>query len=108
MNRREFLKVSGLLSAALFIQFDSLLGTSKNQPVELVSGGVIFRGTPAGEIQTSHDGGRTWQLHTRLGSQYAITDLISDQSKQIHARVAFAGRSFDLILAKGHKYWITA
>jgi hypothetical protein len=108
MNRRDFLKISGLLSAALFIKFDSLFKTANNLPVELNSNGVIFRGTHSGEIQTSTDGGRTWQLHTRFGSQYAIIDLFSDTSQRVHAKVAFAGRNFDLVLAKDKKNWITA
>jgi hypothetical protein len=74
----------------------------------LVSDGVTFRGTQDGEIQTSIDGGRTWQLHTRLGSHYAIIDLFSDTSQRVHAKVAFAGRSFDLLLAKDKKLWMTA
>ena len=108
MNRRDFLKISGFLSAALIVQFGSLPSTTKNRPVEVVSGGVTFRGTQAGEIQTSPDGGRTWQLHTRLGSQYEITGLSSDWSQRVVAKVAFAGRSFDLVLTKDKKYWITA
>jgi hypothetical protein len=108
MNRRDFLKISGLLSASLFIPFSPILiSLSKNRPVELESGGMIFRGTPAGEIQTSRDGGRTWQLHTRLGSQYAIIDLYSDPSERVHATASFEGRSFGLLLSKDKKYWMT-
>jgi hypothetical protein len=107
MNRRGFLKVSGLISAALIVQFSPLLSMAKNRPVELVSDGVVFRGTQAGEIQTSRDAGRSWQLHTRLGSQYTITALFSDRAQRVHAKAAFAGRSFELVLAKDKKYWIT-
>lgn len=107
MNRRDFLKISGLLSVALFIPVSLLPGPAKNRPVELVSGGVTFRGTQAGEIQTSHDGGQTWQLHTRLGSQYAIIDLYTDWSQRVHAKAAFEGHSFGLVLTKDKKYWIT-
>jgi hypothetical protein len=106
MNRRDFIKNSGLFSAALFLQFNSLLSALKNQPVELASNGVIFRGTQGGEIQTSRDGGRSWQLHTRFGSQYTITGFYSDGSQRVHAKAAFAGRSFELVLAKDKKYWI--
>jgi hypothetical protein len=107
MNRRDFLKFSGLLSAVIFIPFVTGGSPSKNRAVELVSEGVVFRGTPAGEIQTSHDGGRTWQLHTRLGSQYTITNLFSDSSQRVHATAVFAGRSFELVLSKDKKYWLT-
>lgn len=107
INRRYFLKMSGILSAALFIPFSTVLGPSQNRPVELVSDGVTYRGAQAGEIQISKDGGRTWQLHTRLGSQYAILDLFSDSSQRAHAKVAFAGRTFELALAQDKKYWMT-
>ena len=107
MNRRNFLEISGLLSVALFVPYSPLLSQSKNLPVELMANGMTFRGTPAGEIYTSHDAGQTWQLHTRLGSEYAITGLFSDGSQRIHAQVAFKGRSFELALAKDNKYWIT-
>ena len=107
MDRREFLKISGLLSAAIFIRFSPALIPSKNRPVELASEGVLFRGAQVGEIQTSSDGGRSWQLHTRLGSQYTITGLFLDGSQRVHAKAAFAGRSFELLLSKNRKYWLT-
>jgi hypothetical protein len=107
MNRRDFLKTSGLMFLTLMVQFNPIHSLSKNLPVEITANGLTLRGTPAGEIYTSHDGGVTWQLHTRLGCEYAITGLFLDGSQRIHARVAFGGRSFELALAKDNKYWIT-
>ncbi len=107
MNRRDFLKISSLLPVALFVQFSPLLSQSKNLPVELAANGMILRSTFNGEIHTSRDAGRTWQLHTRLGSENAIVGLFSDGSQRIHAQVAFRGHSFDLVLAKDNKYWMT-
>jgi hypothetical protein len=108
MNRRDFLKVSSLSSAALFVQVSPLLSKSKYLQADLLKvDGVLFRSAHGGEIHTSHDVGRTWQLHTRLGSEYAITGLYSDWWQQLHAQVAFAGHSFDLVLGKDKKYWRT-
>ena len=108
MNRRDFLKVSGLSSAAMFVQIGPLISEAKNLKSDwLKVDDVLFRGTYNGEILTSHDSGQTWQLHTRLGSKYAITDLFLDGSQHIHAQVAFGGRSFELALAQDNKYWLT-
>jgi len=108
MNRRDFLKVSGLSSAAMFVQIGPLISEAKNLKSDwLKVDDVLFRGTYNGEILTSHDSGQTWQLHTWLGREYAVTGLFSDWSQSIHAQVAFAGRSFDLVLAKDQKYWRT-
>jgi len=109
MNRRDFLKVSSLFSAALFIQVNPLLNKSKSLQAELLNvDGVLFRGTYHGEIHTSHDGGRIWQLHTRLGNEYAVLGFFPDFSQRIHAQVAFAGRNFELVLAKDKKTWRTS
>ena len=107
MNRRDFLKTSGLMFLTLLVQFNPIHSLSKNLPVDITANGLTLRGTPAGEFYTSHDAGFTWQLHTRLGSEYAITGLFLDGSQRIHAQVAFGGRSFELALAKDNKYWIT-
>ena len=107
MDRREFIKLSGLFSVAFFTQFIPRLGKSINQPVELASGGVIYRGTQGGDIQTSGDAGLSWQLHTRLGPQYSIISLYSDSSTRVYTKAVFAGRSFELMLSKDKKYWLT-
>jgi hypothetical protein len=108
MNRRDFLKVSGLSSAAMFIQIGPLISEAKNLKSDwLKADDVLFRGTYNGEIHTSHNAGQSWQLHTRLGTEYAVTDLFLDWSQHIHAQVVFAGRSFDLVLAEDKKLWRT-
>lgn len=108
MNRRDFLKTSSLFSAALFVQASPVLIKSINVPVEFLNAdGVLFRATHEGEILSSRDSGQTWQLHIRLGKEYTVTNFFSDWSRRVHARVAFAGHSFDLVLAKGQKYWRT-
>ena len=108
MKRRDFLKIGGLLPAALFVHFNPWLGQpQKNLPVELIANGITYHGAPGGEIYTSHDAGRTWQLHTRLGEEYAITGFFVDGSQRIHAQVTFRSRSFQLQLVSNNKFWIT-
>jgi hypothetical protein len=108
MQRREFLKLSGaalgstLLLAGLFREAWAL-------PVEVQAKGKFYRGyRNDGDIFVSGDEGKTWQLHTRLGSQYTIQDLFVNTSDQIYARVGFMQYHFHLFLSKDGKQWKTA
>jgi hypothetical protein len=106
MNRRDFLKVSSLSSAAIFVQIGPLISEATNLKSDwLKADDILFRGTYNGEIHTSKDAGQTWQLHTRLGTEYAVTDFFLDWSQRVHAQVVFAGRNFDLVLTKDKKLW---
>jgi len=107
MNRRDFLKISGLAFFTLVVPFNPLLSLAQKKPVEFTANALTLRGTPGGEIYISRDAGHTWQLHTRLGSEYAVAGFSLDGSQRIHAQVAFGGRSFELALTKDSKYWIT-
>lgn len=108
MNRRDFLKVGSLSSAAMFVQIGPLISEAKSLKSDwLKADDVLFRGTYNGEIHTSRDAGKTWQLHTRLGTEYAVSGFFLDWSQRVHAQVVFAGRNFDLVLGKDKKYWRT-
>ena len=107
MQRREFLKLSGaalgstLLLTGLFHKVSAL-------PVEAQSAGKHYRGyRNDGDILVSQDAGETWQLHTRLGSEYSIQDLFTDASGQMYARVGFMQYHFQLFLAKDADKWKT-
>jgi hypothetical protein len=108
MQRREFLKLAGaglgstLLLTGLSAQLAAL-------PVEAKSRGKHFRGyRNDGNIFVSEDAGETWQLHTRLGTQYSIDDLFVDSEEQMYAQVGFMGYHFQLFLSKDGKQWKTA
>ena len=107
MQRREFLKLSGaalgstLLLTGLYHQVSAL-------PVEAQSRGKFYRGYRSnGDILVSHDAGESWQLHTRLGSEYSIQDLFTDSSGQMYARVGFMQYHFQLFLSKEGDKWKT-
>lgn len=108
MQRREFLKLAGAaLSSALV-----LTGSSRQLaalPVEAIFKGRHFRGyRNDGDIFVSEDNGETWQMHTRLGSEYSIDDLFVNLDDQMYARVGFMHYHFQLFLSEDGKQWKTA
>ena len=106
MVRREFLKSSGLLSAALFVQFHPL-GKVTSLPALVESQGKYYRSTSDGKIHVSTDSGKSWQLHTNFGSDFSIQHLWVDLWGQVQAQLGFAGHSFELTLAREGKIWRT-
>jgi hypothetical protein len=106
MVRRDFLKLTGLLSAALFVQVNPL-GKTVSLPVEVESQGTIYRGSSDGKIYISANKGKTWQVHTNFGSEFSILGLATSLWGQVHAQVGFAGHSFDLALIDNGKIWKT-
>jgi hypothetical protein len=108
MERRDFLKLAGagLGSAVLLTGLSHQLAAL---PVEVIFQGRHFRGyRNDGDIFISEDDGETWQLHTRLGSQYSINDLSVNVTDQMSARVGFMDYQFQLFLSQDGKQWKTA
>ncbi len=103
MNRRAFLRMAGLFSTAIFVQWFPLQPAA-SRPVEVQAQGVTYRGTSDGDIYTSSDAGKTWQLHTRFGQQCAVLDLFQDAAQQVYARLGYAGHSFDLVLRNNGRW----
>lgn len=106
MYRRDFLKLGGLLSVTLFMQFNPLK-KGLYLPAEVSSRGTLYRGTSDGKVYTSSDAGKNWQLHTNFGAAYSVHGLTVDLSEQIYAQLDFGGHSFELALAPNGKAWMT-
>ncbi len=106
MYRRDFLKLNGLLSVALFMQF-SPLGKVVSFPLEVEAQGRLYRGTSDGKIHVSRDAGKSWQLHTKFGSDLSIQYLSVNFWGQVKAELGFAGHSFELVLAETGHIWQT-
>jgi hypothetical protein len=107
MQRREFLKLSGAAfgSTVLLLGLPQLVGA---MPVETQAGDKRFRGyNHDGDIFISHDAGETWQLHTRLGSEYSISDFVVDYSDRVYVKVGFKGYHFHLVLSQTGDKWKT-
>lgn len=104
MYRRDFLKLSGLFSAAVLIPLNSL-AKAISLPVEVEAQGNLFRGTADGKIFISADAGKTWQLHTNFGSNFSIVNLGLNLWGQVEAQLGFADHSFQVALAKNGIAW---
>jgi|RhiMethySRZTD1v2_1073278.scaffolds.fasta_scaffold2600603_1 hypothetical protein len=106
MVRRDFLKLSGLLSAVVFIQFNPV-GKALSLPAEVEAQGKHYRGTPDGKIYISGDLGKSWQLHTNFGPALSIVGLSANREGQLHAHLGLDEHSFELALAPNGTTWRT-
>lgn len=106
MNRRDFLKYSGLLSTAMLLQFNPI-GKLAGLPVETEAGGKTYRGTRDGSIYVSENAGQTWQMHTDFGSEFSVLDLSAVGHDTVQAQIGFGGYSFQLRLSPESKAWRT-
>lgn len=106
MYRRDFLKLSGLLSVALLVQFNRL-GKAVSLPLEVESRGRSYSGTSDGKIYVSENGGRAWRLHTGFGPQYAIRKLSTDSQERVVALIEYLGYDFKLVLSSHDGPWKT-
>jgi hypothetical protein len=107
MNRRDFLKLGGLFSTALLVQFNPL-GKIASLPSEARAGGRLYRGTQDGRIFVSENAGKSWQLHTNFGLEFSVLGMTADVRDNIHALLEFSGHGFQLALSPNGKVWRTA
>ncbi|HMZ06871.1 MAG TPA: twin-arginine translocation signal domain-containing protein [Anaerolineales bacterium] len=105
MNRRDFLKVSGVAALLLSIPAWKLAEHFTAFPVAEF-GGLFFRGTPTGEIQVSYDKKQTWQKQVGFSSDLAIKDLTIQSDGRLMAKVDYKGRDFSLTLSDNAKDWL--
>ena len=106
MNRRDFLKLGGVISAAALVGFVPL-GSLASIPVEAWSDDKLYRGTSDGKVYVSSNAGKSWQLHTNFGSEFSISALTPHHTGPLHAQLEYQGHSFELALALNKKNWKT-
>lgn len=108
MQRRTFLKLATVSVAALATRLAfPWAAAGANGSVSYA--GAIYRAGGAGKILTSSDGGATWSLHSDLGDIYSVTRLATERGgKSLRATVAYASRTFGLVLAPDGRLWLTA
>jgi hypothetical protein len=107
MKRSAFIKLgaSTALTAGARVAFPWGAAAANRRPVSYA--GSLWRAGGAGRIQTSTDAGRTWKLHSDLGSTNTIEHLAVHHNR-LHLSVGYAGHSFPLVLARDKRSWLTA
>ena len=104
MKRRDFLKLGSVVSALSYASI-APLGNMLNMPIETAAHGMIYRGTAAGKIFVSKNGGKTWQLHTNLGKGYSILDIFTAHDGQLYTHVGYKHHNFFLVQTTDAKAW---
>ncbi len=114
INRRNFLKVSGLTAGALAVlrlpPWVSLMLDHGAQGVlqkEVSKNGRLYRGGDAGSIFTSQDQGQTWQLHSRFGPAYSIQNIFTGADGRLYLQAGFQEYTFNLVLSKNEQAWLS-
>jgi hypothetical protein len=109
MNRRAFIKGVALSSLAGFaaistptLQASAGL-TSPPAEVQVKTPGRMVKGTRAGQLFESLDGGSSWRPLVNFGPQYPILEIQQRQGA-LYARVGFQRYSFLLKSADGHTW----
>ncbi len=108
MNRRDFLKLSGVASLELMALALPSIGKPMASEVQSsTTGSAVYRGTSDGKIMVSNDSGLTWKLHANFGSQISVRGFYTNQKGDIFARMAYRSNEFDLTLAENRRAWLT-
>ena len=106
MNRRRFLTLAGLVSIGVWLQA-SIFRMPVQTKAAASASGKLYKGDRRGRIYTSRDDGSSWQLHTYLGPDYAVTRMGKDRRGDVATAVAYRGREFRLALAADERSWRT-
>lgn len=106
MNRRDFLKLGGAVSAMLVFP----LGAIFREVISLATAelnGTTYRGAEDGRVYSSADEGRTWSLLTDFGPGITVFSLTAVPRNRIYARLGFAGKNFGLVFSPADRTWRT-
>ena len=104
MQRRDFLKLSSVMSAFVYATV-SPIGNITKLPIETAALGKVYRGTYDGSIHISENGGKSWQLHSKFGADYAILDIFTGLDGRLYTHAGFKQHSFLLVLSKDGNSW---
>jgi len=106
-NRRDFLKLTGLvmasgtvLSAPRAIEYSVQLFADP----QIRFGSNLIRGTAHGTILLSSDDGATWNQLVNLGEGYTILQF-AQKDEQIYANLSIGSDDFWLKSADGQKWY---
>jgi hypothetical protein len=105
MNRREFLKLGGVVPAYFFLSASGLFSLPQFEP-QIKALGKTFKGTLDGKIYTSADSGKTWQLQYKLGSSNAIIKFTTSVDNKLYLQAMNHTHAFSLVLSPNGKSWL--
>jgi hypothetical protein len=106
MDRREFLKLGGAISAMLVLSL-GLLGQGIDSLTTVELNGTTYRGASDGKVYASADAGKTWNLLADFGPGFTVFSLTLVPRGRIYARLGFAGRGFGLVWSQADRAWRT-
>lgn len=104
MNRRDFLKIGGLTSAALAFPAWKL-GELALANAQMEFRGRVYRGTTDGEVHVSDDQGQTFHKQVSFGLQYSISKLFTGFDGRLYAQFEYQDRSFFLSQSEDGNSW---
>jgi hypothetical protein len=107
IERRRFLHLAGGTAVATAIGLPFMPGVATAASTLVKVGTRWYRSDGSGRIEVSTNSGRTWALHTDLGSAYRVQLLSVDSQKRVNARVGYGTRTFKLRLGPDLKKWLT-
>jgi hypothetical protein len=107
MHRRTFLRLLTVstIGATLPVPFAWATVAAGSKAVS--AGGRLYRSDGTGRVDVSLDTGKTWALHSDLGSSCSVTKLSVDAGDRLHANVGFSRWSFGLMLGPDLRSWLT-
>jgi hypothetical protein len=104
VNRRDFLRLGGMLCAAAYASPVTRLVKLSPETAAL---GKLYRGTYDGDVQVSQDGGRSWKLHYRFGPDCPILDIYTGPDGRLYLCAGFKQHTFQLMLSRNEKAWLS-
>jgi hypothetical protein len=107
MHRRTFLRLLTVSAIGATLRVPFAWATVAAGARVVSAGGRLYRSDGSGRVYVSLDAGKTWGLHSDLGSSCAITKLTVDSRDRLHANVAFSRWSFGLLLGPDLRSWLT-
>ena len=106
INRRDFLKLSGVAAVALAAPVGILGGYLASVKTVQVDG-KLFRAVDDGRVYLSHDDGESWTPLAYFGSHLDINSLTAIPGGRIYARFDVKGHGFELIYTLSDHTWRT-
>lgn len=104
MNRRDFLKIGTVASAFGVIAaspFDKALAFDLGANIN----GKLYKAGSNGRVLVSSDKGKSWKLHTKFGTEYAVQNVFTATDQRLYAKMTYKKVNFYLVLSNDSQTW---